>query len=353
MDLEIKTVKLGNKNIGRGQPVFVICEGGVTNYGQLDLAKKQVDAAVAAKADAVKFQAWRTEQLVSKKVSARLETELGYDWFNRVKEKEMSFDEIKELFAYARERGIAVFATAHDDESLDFLDEEMNQPLFKIGSGEAHNLEFLRNVGRRGKPVIISFGLQSEDEARAAMETLKSAGAKEIIALHCVTAYPTPYEMANLGRMKRLGDLLEVPAGISDHTVGWHAPLGAVVLGAVVVEKHLTFDKNDPRSLDNAGALLPDEFALMVKQIRDMESALRNIPEDERLDFLSRQRDWAGQSLVAAGDLIAGTILTREMIAFKRPSKGGLPPEMAEKLCGKRIISAIAVDEQIKLEHFE
>ena len=328
-----------------------MCEGGVTNYGDLTLAKQQADTARAVGADIVKFQAWKTEHLISRKVSKRLAPELGYDWFERLKCKELSFDELKKLYEYCIRIGISCFATAHDDVSLDFLHREIAQQFFKVGSGESHNFEFLKNVGSRGKPVIISFGLQSEAEVLKAVEVLRSAGTREIIALHCTSLYPTPYDMVGLARMLYLKELTGLPVGISDHSVGWHVVLAAVALGAHLVEKHLTFDKNDHRSLDNPGALLPGEFMLMVRQIRDIEQAMRSMSEFERMRGLEAARDWAAQSLVAARDIPAETVLTREMIAFKRPPRGGLPPEALYSVIGKKTKIGIEEDEQILLEY--
>lgn len=348
--MAIPPVKFLDKEVGEGKPVFVICEGGVTHYGEMAIAKQQIDAAVAARADVVKFQAWRTEDLISRPIAKRLEPELGYDWFERIKYKEFSLDQLRELQAYAAQRGIAWLATPHDEWGLDILDKELGMSAFKIGSGESHNFDFLEKVGKHGKPVIISFGLQTDEEAVRAVKTLQDAGAAGVVALHCVTAYPMPYEMVGLPRLAHLKELLGVPVGISDHSIGRHVPLGAVALGAVAVEKHITFDKDDPRSLDNPGALLPEEFIALVKEIRDLEKAMRNIAEDERMTFLRKSRDWAGQSIVASRDIPAGATLTREMIAFKRPARGGLEPADATKIIDKKTNKVIPIDEQIHLE---
>lgn len=342
-------VKIFDKEVGAGKPVFVICEGGVTNYGEIDLAKKQIDAAAEAAADAVKFQACQTEGIVSRVMAKRLESELGYNWFDRMKYKEFSLDALRDLQAYGRTKNIAWFATPHDDWGVDILDKELQAPVFKIGSGESHNSRFLRNVGRRGKPVIISFGLQSDEEAIRAVRTLQDAGAAGVIAMHCLSAYPSPYAMIGLPRMARLRELLQVPVGISDHSVGRHVILAAVAQGAVMAEKHITFDKNDPRSLDNAGALLPEDFVALVGEIRDLEAAMRDVPEDERLAFLRKSRDWAGQSIVAKQDIPAGAVIEESMLAFKRPGRGGMEPDTADKILGKKTIKAIPADEQIHL----
>ena len=325
--------------------VFVICEGGVTNYGDPELAARQLEIAAESGADAVKFQAWRTEDLVSRPVAARLSDDLGYNWFDRLASRELPFEELRKLRARAAELDLVFFATPHDEGSLDAV-LTLDVPCLKIGSGEASNWRFLRRVGAAGKPVLISFGLQSDDEARRAVALLGESGAPEIVAFHTVSLYPTPPELAALDRIARLRDLLEVPVGISDHTVGWHVPLAAVALGAAAVEKHLTFDKTDPRSLDNAGALEPHEFPTMVAQIRDLESALASPPVDD--SRLAASRDWALQAVVAAHDLEAGHLLADGDVAFKRPARGGVPAADVATLLGRRLRRKIDHDEQIR-----
>jgi N-acetylneuraminate synthase/N,N'-diacetyllegionaminate synthase len=346
-------VRVASRSIGAGQPVFVICEAGVTNYGDRELAIRQIDAAVRAGADAVKFQCWRTEELVSKPAAARLAGELGYDWFDRLKSKELTHDDLRALQAYAAKKGILFFVTPHDLPSLEFVDRELQVPLLKVGSGEAHNPEFLRAVGATGKPVLISFGLQTDDEVRAAVATLRDAGAAGVVAFHCVTQYPTPPELASLDRLAALRQLLDVPCGYSDHTVGWHIPTAAVALGACAIEKHLTFDKRDPRSLDNPGALLPDEFVLFVSDVRELEQAVTPPSGEARAASREQARSWAGQSIVAVRDLPAGTRIERTMLALKRPGRGGLGPEALEAVVGRRTSRPVPADEQITAADLE
>jgi len=346
--MSMKPVTLHNREAGPGKPVVIICEAGVTNYGELDLAKRQVDAFYESGADFIKFQVVpSTEALVSKRVALRLKGELGYDWFSRMKYKELSLEKAREIARYVATGGTPFFATAHEEEGLNFLDKEMSQPFFKVGTGEASNYEFLKNIGKRGKPVIISFGFQNDYEIQRAVATLQDAGARGVVVLHCVSLYPTPHERVNLSRIEHLRNLLDVPVGISDHSMGWHVPVAGVALGACVVEKHLTFGKNDPRSSDNAGALLPEEFRTMVGHIRDIEKALSKNSEDDRLSALSHARDWAGQSIVAARDLSAEETLSEEMLRFKRPGRGGIPPSALLSIVGKKIKKHVPEDEQI------
>jgi N,N'-diacetyllegionaminate synthase len=326
--------------------VFVICEGGVTNYGDPEIAARQVDAAEKSGADAVKFQAWRTESLVSRPVAARLTQELGNDWYKRMKSRELPFAEFARLRRSAEERGLVFFATPHDQPSLDFLADELDVPCLKVGSGEASNWRFLRMVGAKRKPVFISFGLQSDEEAHRAVDILDEAGAGEIVAFHTVSLYPTPYAAADLRRLSRLRELLGVPVGISDHTAGWHVPLAAVALGAQAIEKHLTFDKSDPRSLDNAGALEPDEFRAMVSQVRDLESALAPGSSEGR----AASADWALQAVVAARRLEPGHVLQEADVAYKRPLHGGVAASDVDRLLGRELTHAVEPDEQIRLD---
>jgi N,N'-diacetyllegionaminate synthase len=332
--------------------VFVVVEAGVTAFGDPELARRQIDAAVAAGADAVKFQAWRTESLVSRPVAQRMSGELGYDWYERMRARELSFDDLRSLQGYAEERGIPFFATPHDDAALDFL-VEIDVPMLKVGSGEAANIPFLRRVGSAGKRVLIAFGLQSDAAARRAVETLAEAGAPVVVPLHTTSLYPTPPSFAALGRIGRLREVLGLPVGISDHTVGWHVPLAAVALGACAIEKHLTFDRSDPRSLDNPGALEPDQFAEMVGQVRELEEALREPDRGELEQALEGVRSWAEQAIVAARDLPAGMRVGEEDIAFKRPLAGGLPPESADEVVGRTLGRAVAADEQILLDDLD
>jgi N-acetylneuraminate synthase/N,N'-diacetyllegionaminate synthase len=259
--------------------------------------------------------------------------------------RELSFDELRDLRRDAHERGLIFFATPHDDASLSFLADDLDVPCLKIGSGESNNWHFLRRVGATKKPILIAFGLQDASEARRAVDVLQEAGAPEVVAFHTVSVYPTPYELANLRRIAELRELLDVPIGLSDHTIGWHVPLAAVALGAQAVEKHLTFDRSDPRSLDNPGALEPEGFAHMVAQIRDLEQSLATPPEASTV--FEASRDWALQAVVAAHDLQEGDVLGVEHVAFKRPARGGVLAAEVDTLLGKRLVRRVEADEQI------
>ncbi len=340
-----KKVKLGSKLVGDGEPVYIIAEGGLTNWGRLDLAKAQVDAAMAAGADCIKFQALTTEALVSKKVDPY--------WFSRLKYKELSYGDLEELRDYCAVRNIDFLVTAHTDIDLDFLDKELDIPFFKIGSGESLNYEFLKNIGSRKKPVVVSLGLHfNKVEIEKSIDTLEEAGAEEIVILHCSTVYPTPPAISDLKQITRLKESHDWPIGYSDHTVGWHIPIAAVALGARVIEKHISFDKTDKRSLDCPGSCTPEDLKLMVSQIREVELAMQSKPEDRRRAILNA-RLWAEQSIVARHFMSPGTILKKTDLAFKRPGNGGVSPNQVSEVVGKKTKVAIEADEQIKLEFLE
>lgn len=328
--------------------VFVVAEAGVSNYGDPELAHRQVEAAAAAGADAVKFQAWRTGELVSRSAARETAGALGHDWFQRMAERELPPGALEELQAHASERGLVFFATPHDAASLRHLVEELDVPLLKVGSGEASSWSFLEEVGRAGKPVLISFGMQSDEEAARAVDTVRAAGAPEVTALHAVSVYPTPPTLADLGRLRRLAERLGAPVGLSDHTVGGHVALAAVALGAHVIEKHLTLDRADPRSLDNAGALEPAEWIDFVRQVRDVEAALSPPPAEELASALAATRDWALPALVAARDLEAGIRLEPEHLTAKRPLRGGVAASELDRIVGRTLRRPLRTDQQLR-----
>jgi N-acetylneuraminate synthase/N,N'-diacetyllegionaminate synthase len=322
--------------------VFVVAEAGVSNYGDPELAHRQVRAAAEAQVDAVKFQVWRTDELVSRS------TESGAHWHERLSARELPLEAWGELQAHAVECGLTFFATPHDATSLHFLVEELDVPLLKVGSGEASNWEFLRGVGSARRPVLIAFGLQSDDEAKRAVAVLRESGAPDVTVLHTVTIYPTPFRFADLGRMGRLAELVDAPVGYSDHTVGTHVALAAVALGAGTIEKHLTFDKSDERSLDNAGALEPAEWIGFVRAVRELEQALVRPSPAELDEARAEFRDWALQALVAGRDLEAGERLAASDLSAKRPARGGIPASELESVVGRRLLRPVAADEQIR-----
>ena len=256
--------------------VYIIAEVGVNHNGDIRLAKQMIDAAKDAGVDAVKFQTFIAENLVSscaEKADYQKET-TGSDesQLDMIKKLELSFDDFAELKSYCASRNLDFMSTPFDFESIDFL-AELGQEIFKIPSGEITNLPYLLEIGKLKQKVILSTGMSTLSEIADALKILKDAGTAEITLLHCNTAYPTPYEDVNLNAMHTLKDVFNIPVGYSDHTPGIEVPVAAVAKGAVVIEKHFTLDKN-MEGPDHKASLEPDELKQIVTAIRNIEKAL-------------------------------------------------------------------------------
>ncbi len=226
---------------------------------------------------------------------------------------------MRELFTYAQKKGIIFLSSPFDKGSVDLLD-RLGVPAFKIGSGEITNFPLLKYIAAKKKPIILSTGMSTLDEVGEALEVIREEGVKEIILLHCVSCYPAKIEDTNLKAMETLRQAFKLPVGLSDHSLGITIPIAAVALGACVIEKHFTLDKNLPGP-DHKASLEPEELKAMVKAIRDVEKALGDgikqpTPEEEEIKKVARR------SIVARVDIPAGTIITEDMLAIKRPGTG-------------------------------
>lgn len=311
-----EVVNIPNKKIGKGQPTFIIAEAGVNHFGSLKKAKKLVDLAVESKADAYKLQVFKTENLISK---------MSEEWIDRLKPKELAKEEVIKIKEYCDKKKIIFFATGHDMESLDFL-EKLNVPAFKIGSGEINNLLYIKYVAEKKKPVIISTGMYTEEEIYKVLETFKETKNKNICLLHCVTCYPTPMEHANLRFMSKLINKLNLPVGYSDHTIGIEIPLAAVALGAKIIEKHITLDRNISNAQDWIVSADAKEMKLMVNSIRNIEKSLGS--ENKQLSELEiKSKKWARKSIVAKKFIPKNKLIKMEDICFKRPGTGIAPDD--------------------------
>lgn len=332
----IKERKIGGKN-----PIFIIAEAGVAHFGSLDKAKRLVDLAVDAKADAVKFQIFKTDAMISKE---------SEEWRNRMRTRELPFEAFREIQAYCNEKKIIFFATAHDEPSLEFLD-SLDVPAYKIGSGEVSNWSFLEKAASKKKPVILSTGMYTLEDIGKALKVIEKTGNPDIAVLHCVTSYPTPPSEENLRAMDTIREAYGVIVGYSDHTKGFHFPLAAAALGASIIEKHITLDFNVPDAQDWKVSCGPEDFPVMVQQIRDIEAGLGSgikIPaESERPSI-----NWARKSLVAIEDILEGEIIDLKKIGAKRPGFGIMPSDI-DKVIGKRANKKIKKDTLIKWEHLQ
>lgn len=330
--------------------VLIIAEAGVNHNGNLDLALKMVDEAKRAGADIVKFQTAIPEKVISKyadkaeyqkKTTGNEESQL--EMCKRIHLKLSDYDIIKK---YCEEVGIEFLSTPFDLESIDYL-EKLGMRLWKIPSGEITNLPYLIKIAKTGKPVIMSTGMAELNEVEEAVNVLKENGAGEITLLHCTTEYPAPFESVNLRAMNTLREKFGTEVGYSDHTVGFEAAVAAAVLGASVIEKHFTLNHN-MEGPDHKASLEPEEFEIMVNNIRLIEKALgdgvKQPAEAEKKNIAI-----ARKSIVAAKDIKKGEIFTEDNITVKRPGSGISPMKWFEVL-GTEAVRDFGEDELIELD---
>lgn len=346
------TFEIAGRAIGAGHACFVIAEAGVNHNGDLRLAMRLVEAAADAGADAVKFQTFNADRLVTRSApKARYqqdETGGGESQHAMLKALELPPDAFRQIQARCQELGILFLSTPFDDESVDLLD-ALAVPAFKVGSGELTNLALLRHVASRGKPVILSTGMSTMAEVAEAVTAVRGSGNRELALLHCVSSYPAPPGEVNLRAMAALEAAFHVPVGYSDHTVGMAVPLAAVALGAAIIEKHFTLDPGLPGP-DHRFSSPTDELAALVRGIRIVESALGNarkqpVPSEADTARVARR------SLVAARAIPAGVVITDDLIAVQRPGTG-LPPSMRRQIVGRTARTPIQAGELLSLEMF-
>jgi N,N'-diacetyllegionaminate synthase len=313
--------------------VFIIAEAGVNHNGSIELAKRMIDIAVSFKADAIKFQTFRSEYVISKyaqKAEYQKETtDTKESQLEMVKKLELTYNDFCNLKEYCNKKDILFLSTPFDLASVDFL-QSIDISMWKIPSGEITNLPYLIKIAQAGKPVILSTGMSTLEEVRTAIEILKQNGSGEITVLHCNTEYPTPYEDVNLKAMLTIQNELGVKIGYSDHTPGIEVPVAAVAMGASVIEKHFTLDKN-MEGPDHKASLEPDEFAAMIRAIRNIEKALgtgEKKPSPSEIKNMSIAR----KSIVAARDVVRGEKFTEDNITVKRPGNGISPMKWFEVL---------------------
>ncbi|WP_107695725.1 N-acetylneuraminate synthase [Campylobacter concisus] len=309
--------------------IFIIAEAGVNHNGNMELAKKLIDAAVEAKVDAIKFQTFKTELCISKNAKkAEYQVEntgnAKESQFEMVKKLELTSQNHCELISYCKEKNITFLSTPFDSDSIKLL-HELGLSTFKIPSGEITNLPYLRQIGGLNKKIILSTGMANLGEVEAAIEVLVKSGTKRenISLLHANTQYPTPMEDVNLKAMITLKNAFGLDVGYSDHTLGIEVDIAAVAMGAKIIEKHFTLDKNMPGP-DHKASLEPDELAAMVRSIRNIELALGDglkhfsKSESENIKIVRK-------SIVAKRDIKKGEIFSEQNICVKRPGDGISP----------------------------
>lgn len=329
--------------------VFIIAEAGVNHNGDIDIAKKLVDEAVRAGADAVKFQTFKAENLVCRdaaKAAYQMETtDKSESQFEMLKKLELTPDMHEQLIDYCKQKKIMFLSTSFDVDSLKYL-VRCGLEVIKIPSGEITNYPYLREAGRTGKKVILSSGMSTLEEVKAAVKVLKDNGNQEIAVLHCNTEYPTPYADVNLNAMLTLKNELGVNVGYSDHTPGIEVPIAAVALGAKIIEKHFTLDKN-MEGPDHKASLEPEELCAMVGAIRNIEQSLGG---GEKMPSESEKKniDVARKSIVAKCDIKAGEMFTEGNLTTKRPGNG-ISPMRWNELMKQKAKRDFRTDELIEI----
>lgn len=328
--------------------VYIIAEAGVNHNGSFELACKLVDAAKKAGVDCIKFQTFKSQNLVSdnaEKAEYQKGTTGDGTQVDMLKKLELSYDEFLKLKKYCDKVGITFLSTPFDLDSIKFLN-SIDMPFWKIPSGEVTNLPYLLAIARTGKPVVMSTGMCEMAEIDAAVSVLKENGTKEIKLLHCNTEYPTPFQDVNLRAMQTIRDYFGYEVGYSDHTKGIEVPVAAVALGATVIEKHFTLDRN-MEGPDHMASLEPYELNAMVQSIRHIERALGS---KEKKPSASEKKNLAvaRKSIVAKRTIKAGEKLTEENITVKRPGSGISPMKWFDVI-GTNAVRDFQEDELIRL----
>lgn len=328
--------------------VLIIAEAGVNHNGSLEMAKKLVDAAKSCGADIVKFQTAKLESLVSKVAHMadyqKKNTGVEESQKEMLSKLLLSFEDFVELARYCKEVGIKFLSTPFDIESIRFLNDM--QDIWKIPSGEITNYPYLVEIGKTKKKVILSTGMAEMDEIQSAIDVLKENETEDITILHCTTEYPAPIKDVNLNVMQTMRDAFGYPVGYSDHTQGIEVSLAAATLGATVIEKHFTLDRNLPGP-DHKASLEPDELKAMVDGIRKIELALGS-NEKKPSEIELKNRLVARKSIVAKKAIKAGEELTEDNITTKRPGSG-INPMKWNEVIGTKAVRDFEEDELIEL----
>ena len=333
---------------------FIIAEAGVNHNGKMELAYKLIDAAKEAGVDCIKFQTFKTEKVISKNTEMatyqkeNLKNEETQ--YEMVKKLELSYQNFKDLKDYCQKIGIQFLSTPDEEESLDFLVDQLKMNTIKVGSGELTNYPYLKKIALKNKDIIISTGMANLSEIEKALECIRKYNNKEITVLHCTTNYPCPMDEVNLLAMNTIKEAFKVKVGYSDHTLGIEVPIAAVALGAKVIEKHFTLDKN-MEGPDHKASLDPEELKLMVDGIRNVEMALgdgvkKPNKSEELIKKVGRRR------VIIAKDLEKGHILTEKDLEYKR-SNNGIEVEFYESVLGKKLVYSKSKEDVLEWRDIE
>lgn len=345
-----KSVSISGRLIGTGYPTYVIAEAGSNHNHDFEMAKALIKAAAEAGADAIKFQAFRAKEHYSKHTP-------GFTYLQKHRHQQSTYELIHSLeinrdwhaplMEYAQSCGITFLSSACDKEAVDQLD-QLNMTAFKVASFDLPDIHLIRHMARHRKPIILSTGMATYSDIQTALKVCYEEGNKEIILLQCTSLYPAPAYLSNLAAIVTMRKAFRCPIGYSDHTLGDHIPLAAVALGACVIEKHFTLDRNLPGP-DHSFAIEPYDLKEMIRKIRELEAAIgdgiKNGPHEEEREMYEKGR----RSLHARNAVAAGEIITRENICIKRPGYG-IPPVFLENIAGMTARKDILEDHWISWE---
>lgn len=341
--MTVNATKIGGRSVGSGHPPYIIAEACINHEGDIAIAREMVFHARAAQCDAIKFQlhVLDDEMLRDAPLSENFDDPL-YDTLERTN---LSIDEHRELKALCEQIGIDYMCTPFSKASADLLVSEIGVDVIKVGSGECTNIPLQRHIASKGLPMIVSTGMTELHEVDETVNALKDAGA-DFVLTHCVSAYPCPYDRVNLGVIPDYMERYGVPIGLSDHSVGIYTSIGAVALGACVIEKHFTLDRTAPGP-DHMSSIEPIELAELVKGCNAVYQASGNTREifPEEKEIVA----WARESVVTVTDIAEGAVITADMVTVKRPSpgEGAIAAKHLDDVIGKTASASIPADQQI------
>jgi N-acetylneuraminate synthase len=350
----MRAIEIDGRLVGDNQPVYCVAEIGSNFDGDLDRAKYLIDLAKKCGADAVKFQSFLTDKIISKEGFKNLKKGFQAKWkkpvYDVYKDAEFPREWHKEISLYCKKKKITFFSAPYDYDAVDLL-ESINVPVYKIGSGDITWLEFIEYIAMKNKPIILGTGASTIDEIKDAVETIKSARNNDLVLLQCVTNYPSSFENANIKAMLKMKWEFKCLVGCSDHTPGSVVPLGMTALGGCIIEKHFTDDKKR-QGPDHPFAMDADDFKKMVDDIRNLEKALgeeKKIYNEEEQTVILQRR-----CIRAAKDIKKGTVIKRNEIDVLRPApKDSIFPNYIDKIVGKKILKDVDKGEHLTWEILE
>lgn len=340
----MKQIKINDRIIGHGKPCYIIADAGINHNGDINIAKKLVDSAKKCGVDAIKFQSFSANGLLSNQAISAAHTD-EFDIFDLIKGLELSREDHKILFDYCEKREITFLSTPLDFYHADLL-EDLGVVAYKIASCDVNNTPLLRYVAKKKKAMIMSTGMASMNEISEAVDTVYSSGNKKLALFHCVSMYPPDDKTLNLNFMDSLSSVFGVPIGFSDHTIGTVAPIVAITMGAAILEKHFTLDKKMPGP-DQAISADPDELKFIVDSAKRIDimkgDGVKHISKQEREVRRSFRR-----SIVAKKDLKKSEIITEELLDYKRPGTQ-IPPNKVDFILGRKLKRSIKQNDLIKI----